>query len=91
MQAPRTNVSAGVEIPVPHTGVVARVSAKGNMEEHNVSPKVTLKTGNGNKVYVKTSHDRKIGDNIYIQGGVEAQYRNNKPEATIRGSIKINY
>jgi hypothetical protein len=56
-----------------------------------MKPRVSLKTGNENKVYVKASHDRKIGDNIYIQSGVEAQYRNRKPEASINGGIKINY
>ena len=90
-QESRTRVTAGIDIPIPQTGFVARVSAKGTSEEYKMKPRVSLKTGNENKVYVKASHDRKIGDNIYIQSGVEAQYRNRKPEASINGGVKINY
>lgn len=87
-----TTFSAGAEGGIPGSGVVGKYSVKGNMESRSIRQKSSLKLGSENpRVFVRAARERDFGNGVRMQGEVELEYRNNKPNATIKGGMKIDF
>lgn len=87
----RTSFSAGADVALPRTGLIGGVTIKGDTATRKIQKDVTLRQGTDSKVYADVTHTRKLGDNVYVQGGVEVEYREKKTKSTIKGGVKINF